>query len=166
MKIQTEQLQHLVDKQTSKVSGRKDTAGFDDLLAREMQEKGSQAATKATEPQATQATAPPSSGILGLHSLFATQQVNPSVSHQELMNTMDGVLNQLDQYAAKLGSPDVSLRSVYEELQGVGQQMDQLRQTMQAQGTSSPELDALYSEMEILATTETFKLNRGDYSAG
>lgn len=162
MKIQTEYLQHLGDKETSKVSGPKNGAGFDDLLAREMQENTSEV----TSSTASQATPTPSSGMLGLHSLLATQQVNPSVSHQELMNTMDGVLNQLDQYAAKLGSPDVSLRSVYEELQGVGQQMDQLRNTMQSQGTSSPELDALYSELEVLATTETFKLNRGDYSAG
>jgi hypothetical protein len=44
--------------------------------------------------------------------------------------------------------------------------MDRLRETMQSQGTSSPELDALYTEMDILATTETFKFNRGDYFAG
>jgi hypothetical protein len=44
--------------------------------------------------------------------------------------------------------------------------MDRLRETLQSQGASTPELDALYTEMDILATTETFKFNRGDYHAG
>ena len=160
MKISTEQLQLLAREQTKKSQGT-EGGGFDDLLANAMQEGTSQAATSSPQTSAV-----PQAGILGLNPLFATQQVSPSIDQQEIMNTMDGVLDQLDQYAAKLGSSDVSLRSAYQELQGIGQQMDRLRETMQARGESSPELDALYTEMDILATTETFKLNRGDYSAG
>jgi hypothetical protein len=160
MKISTEQLQLLAREQAKKGLGKNEGAGFNDLLAKEM--KGDSAAAASTAKQ----TAVPHAGILGLNPLFATQQVNPSIDQQEIMNTMDGVLNQLDQYAKKLGSSDVNLRNVYQELQGIGQQMDRLRETMQSQGTSSPELDALYTEMDILATTETFKFNRGDYFAG
>jgi hypothetical protein len=160
MKISTEQLQLLAREQAKKGQGTNEGAGFNDLLAKEMKGDSTTAASTAKQ------TAVPHAGILGLNPLFATQQVNPSIDQQEIMNTMDGVLDQLDQYAKKLGSSDVNLRNVYQELQGIGQQMDRLRETMQSQGTSSPELDALYTEMDILATTETFKFNRGDYFAG
>ncbi len=162
MKIRTEQLQVLAREQAQKGKSSQGV-GFDDLLAKKMQE-GKTDSSQAVSRMSQQA-AVPQVGIPGLNPLFANQQMGSSMNQKEIANTMNGVLDQLEQYAAKLGSPDVSLRSVYEELQGIGQQMDRLRKTMQSGETPSPELDALYTEMDILATTETFKLNRGDYSS-
>ncbi|PIE68923.1 MAG: hypothetical protein CSA21_05160 [Deltaproteobacteria bacterium] len=158
MKIQTEHLQ-LLAREQARQRPESQGVGFDDLLARQMQEGASQAASPAS-PQVK------AGGMLGLNPLLATQQVNPSDDQQAIMNSMDALLDQMDQYAATLGTSDVSLRHAYAKLQGIGQQMDQLRKTMQTQDNASPELNALCTEMDILATTETFKLNRGDYSAG
>ncbi|WP_462325236.1 hypothetical protein [Desulfoplanes sp.] len=160
MKISAEQLQLLAREQAKKSRSSNGGTGFDDLLAKKMEGDAPQGA-----PGSPHTSAVPQAGILGMNPLLPPQQVTPSSEQQEIMNTMDGVLDQLDQYAKKLGSSDTNLRNIYQKLQGLGQQMDRLRESMHNQGTSSPELDALYNEMDILATTETFKLNRGDYSA-
>ena len=74
-----------------------------------------------------------------------------------------GVLNLWDQYSQILGgaSTDASLRQAWTVLEGLDQNISQLRANPIA--GSNAAFDGLLNELEIMAATEKFKFNRGDY---
>ena len=76
-----------------------------------------------------------------------------------------GALDLWDRYAAILGSSpaDSALRDAYSLLEGIGDRIGELRANPAAAGNQA--LNGLLNELEVLATTEKFKFNRGDYYA-
>ncbi len=74
-----------------------------------------------------------------------------------------GTLDMWDKYAAILGSSpaDSALRDAYSLLEGIDNRILELRNNSVA--NSNPALNGLLNELEVLATTERFKFNRGDY---
>ena len=160
MKINTEQLNALMQEQTKKSSQQQGAPGFEDLLTQEMQK--SQSSASASGMGQTVPLSQP--GVLGINALLQSQGVEASNGQQEIMETMTGVLDQWDSYVEKLGSSGTTLRSAYSDLQDITQKMSKLKDTSGPENMP-PGLEALRNEMEVLATTETFKLNRGDYSA-
>lgn len=81
---------------------------------------------------------------------------------QAAMDQAAGTLDLWDNYARALGSSgNASLRDAYALLEGIDGQITALRSSP-AMGKSAA-FDGLVNELEILAATEKFKFNRGDY---
>lgn len=74
-----------------------------------------------------------------------------------------GTLDLWDNYSALLGNSNSAnyLRDAWNMLEGIDQQISQLRANPVAGKNSA--FDDLVNELEILSTTEKFKINRGDY---
>lgn len=81
---------------------------------------------------------------------------------QAAMDQAAGTLDLWDNYARALGSSgNTALRDAYALLEGIDGQLASLRSSP-AMGKSAV-FDGLVNELEILAATEKFKFNRGDY---
>ena len=84
----------------------------------------------------------------------------------EAMAQLDGLLDNWDAYARELGQGASSggLRGAYSMLQGIDSSLRDLKQTMP--NLSDHEgLAAVVNELEVMAATEKFKFNRGDYAS-
>lgn len=74
-----------------------------------------------------------------------------------------GLLEAWDQYAAAL-SDGGSQKNAWTQLLGMDDQVRALRGSLGGLGESNPALENIVNELEIMAATEKFKLNRGDYA--
>ena len=74
-------------------------------------------------------------------------------------------LDLWDNYAQAIGQDQSSLRDAYSILQGIDSKVAQLRQDTAGMAIRHSGLDDVLNQLEILTTTEKFKLNRGDYNA-
>lgn len=160
MKIQTDQLTTLRQATESSSEAQKPSDAFASMLAKEV---GSQTS------QESGLTAPPLSGlgalnIPGIQDVETVAATSPtSEVESAAMDTMDSLLDQWDDYTAQLaaGSQDDSLKKAYGVLENITSGVQELKSNLPA-GTSST-LGSMINEMEVLATTEQIKFNRGDY---
>lgn len=87
-------------------------------------------------------------------------------NQEALMAAFDqasGALDLWDQYARVLGcgSSDASLRDAWSLLEGLDSNIAALRANPIANGNEA--LSGIINELEVMAATEKFKFNRGDY---
>lgn len=169
MKIGTEQLEALQrQEQTQKktTGGVTSTGDFGALLSQEL------AGTEASQSAVT--VAPP--GAAGIDPLLMASSVGSvdgvdatstdATGLDEAMAQLDGLLDNWDAYARELGQGASSsgLRGAYSMLQGIDSSLRDLKQTMP--NLSDHEgLAAVVNELEVMAATEKFKFNRGDYAS-
>ncbi len=71
--------------------------------------------------------------------------------------TITAMIDGLDSYASKLSQSGTN-KEAWEELQVISSQMADMKQK-----DLPPALNAIVSEIEVLASTEQFKMSRGDY---
>lgn len=93
-----------------------------------------------------------------------SEAVDPdSAVLQAAFEQASGALDLWDSYRRTLGTSttDTALRDAWNLLEGIDAQMSQLRDNP-ARARSSA-LDSILKELEVMATTERFKFNRGDY---
>ena len=84
---------------------------------------------------------------------------------QSAFNSASGTLDLWDSYTKKLGSSDANnLRDVYSILENIDDHVNQLKTNAANLPTQNTELNSLVNELEIMATTERIKFNRGDYA--
>ena len=168
MKIGTEQLEAL---QRQEQTQRKTTGGaaavgdFGALLSQEL--SGTESA------QSAASVAPPgAAGIDPLLMVSAPDGVDEvdaasdSTGLDQAMEQLDGLLNNWDAYARELGqgASTGGLRGAYSMLQGIDNSLRDLKQNMP--NLSDHEgLAAVVNELEVMAATEKFKFNRGDYAS-
>lgn len=165
MKIRTEQLDALF-KQQELLAQKPTTAGKQDFGATLAQELG------LTQAEASSTTAPlpgANNPVIGQMLLDSTEKSSTAGAEelvmQQVMEQASGALNTWDSYVGALGKTGQqgSLREAYGFLQGLDGQVAALKQgAMPVQG-KNPGLDSLVQELEVMATTEKFKFNRGDY---
>ncbi len=154
MKINSE-YQQQINQNLEKTSRNKSSEDFSQMLEQEIsQSSGTSQGKEKSAPQSTQMMQ--STQALG-GSLLTMQQQEPSFMHQ-----MDNLLNQWENYAADMDSPESSLKQIYSHLEHI---MQGARDLKNSSGFDSQpqEVKSLVEELEILATTEVFKFNRGDY---
>ncbi len=77
--------------------------------------------------------------------------------YEQEIYTMAAMLDGLDAYAEKLTKTN-SDKDAWQDLQNISAQAQNLKQK-----DLPDELKSLVSEIELLSTTEQFKMNRGDY---
>ncbi|MBQ7457362.1 MAG: hypothetical protein IJS54_07145 [Desulfovibrio sp.] len=143
------------------------TEQFDDLLqsALAQQEVTEQAGVpQALRPLAEQANMISSMLFqpLGDQESFA----NESNLWQHTVENASGTLDLFDSYAKTLESPQNanSLREAYAILENIGTQVARLKHSMRSLPTNDSGLSSLINELDVMATTERVKFNRGDYA--
>lgn len=164
MKIRNEQIEALQQQEQAKSKKHRDDNGlFEDMLSQEVHRNGT-GAESAGHP-----AGPRPGGLLGIGGLLNVQSsASPraaEATEQGLMDKLDSLLDRWENYADTLGSEAAgeNLRKAYGMLEDISEGVNQLREVMPDLAEKNPELNALVSEVEVLAATEQFKFNRGDY---
>lgn len=169
MKIQNEHLRALQENEAQRAKKTQNGEGFDALLSREI------TANPAQGEEA--ASAAPLPGLAGPHGIqnpallemqaaktSGTLQAQGMGVLQEATGDMDAMLSMLDNYAGQLAlDGKADMREAFSLLEGVSGEISRFKAKYPTVGTEQPELASLVEELDVLATTETFKFNRGDY---
>lgn len=165
MEINTQQMDALLKLQEQQAQlPRKNTGqatGFEALLTRQLESGAPAPLQDATVSR----VAPPElyNQIL-VNETGEKEQLDPdSAVLMEAFEQASGTLDLWDSYTKTLGTSttDTALRDAWGLLEGIDDQVARLREHP-ARGKSST-LDSILNELEVLATTEKFKFNRGDY---
>jgi len=77
-----------------------------------------------------------------------------------LLTSMEGTMDIFTAYTKSLITDK---KSAWAELDNVSVNLNSLRKSNPDLAVRNPEMDTMLNEMEVLATTEKFKFNRGDY---
>jgi hypothetical protein len=159
MKISSEQVRILQEQEALRGKPARGGAEFSDLLARQLNPAG----TQGPGMSGPLAAAGPVAAPLPLSGLQDAQgQAEPAL--QEAAARLDGMFSIMESYAARIGSGnDADLRGAYALLQDMSSQVTDFKDRFPNAAREQPVLAALLNEVDVLATTETFKFNRGDY---
>ena len=169
MKIDPNRIDPLVQQEQARkkpaVAGR---GGFDELLGRLAEDMAAvpmppPGASAAFDPRFA-ASVSSSGGLSAADALSATAFLQEETA--SAVSSLDGLLDEMDAYAREIGSGENShLRNAYTRLDGIESRLQALKATpalTQALADNGG-LAAIVNEMEVLAATEKFKFNRGDY---
>lgn len=156
MKISTEQLRALQEIEVNKAKEHKASGDFGELLTRQL-DAGQQ-------PAALEHAAAPQPAVLLPLSGVTEDSALSSAPFEEAATMMDGMFNTLEQYAGQLAqaeNPD--MRAAYATLENMRGQIADFKSRYPNAAEEQPGLAAMVNELDVLATTEVFKFNRGDY---
>lgn len=161
MKISNEQLRAIQEQEVQRSKGQKGVqqGDFTDLLARHL-EADTQSPSAVTE----KLSAPAGGVSLPVTGILEDSATTAAPFLEEAANAMEGMFDTLDGYALQLaGSEPGNLKEAYSLLQNMNGQIADFKQRFPGAAEEQPELAAMVNELDVLATTETFKFNRGDY---
>jgi hypothetical protein len=164
MKVRMEQLNALLQQEQAAQKAQLKGEGFEAMLAKELRQPGGGA----------QGTLPPLPGIQAgvINQMLLEQLPDQAESVDPLENVLQqslqqasGLLDSLNAYANALSArgTDGNLKALYPLLEGLEQQVGILKQGVAPLENKHAGLASLVNELEILATAEKFKFNRGDY---
>ncbi|MDO4766931.1 MAG: hypothetical protein Q4B25_02125 [Pseudomonadota bacterium] len=151
MKITPDQLAALLPQQ-KKISQNNQGDGFARFLTQEMQSEN------AAQPAATALPVMPQPGI--------DQVLQASMLHtsteRTIMDKMDTLLAKWENYSQTLAAPQGDLRAGYRILDEIRSHVRDVKGDASI-AAGKGDLDRMIEELDILAVTEEFKFNRGDY---
>lgn len=158
MKILTDQTTPVTQAWQVKSSQSTPTQSFGEVLAQQV--AGMQATAQAAQTA-------PSAGVAGLAQAAALQAVTPTEqtsSTDQVMNTVDSMLGQWENYADQLAAGGSNnLRQAYGTLESIQTGVQKLKSDNPGLTEQNTQLSSLVNELDVLATTEKIKFNRGDY---
>lgn len=167
MEINAEQLEALLRVQEQQAHNARKPSGqpgvFDAVFTQQL--SGQDAGAAAASPLPPGAQTALYSQIL-LNDASASAATDPDAAvFQAAFDQASGTLDMWDAYAKTLGSSgkDASLREAYAILEGIDSEVARIRQDTSGVRGKNQGLDSLLNELEVLAATEKFKFNRGDY---
>ncbi len=153
--------------QTVKTKSANSTA-FEDILQSAMQEpdatrldEGISLANLERSPQNMRIEAE------DIERLQASEENTSTNPRQALLNEIDNSLSSLDMYTQSIQSQNAShnlMKQAWQGLMAFSQSVNDLRQNYANLSEQDSSLDAMINDLEIMAVTETYKFNRGDYS--
>lgn len=166
MNIRTDQVEALLrqQEQAAKKTTPANSADFGAILASKMDSAPGVGAERPTPGAELR------SAIVGRMLLADAEKISGSADAEEeatrqTLERASKALDTWDSYIDVLGKPGVGgLRKAYGLLEGLDAQVAALKQGAEPMLGKRPEVDGLISELEIMAVTEKFKFNRGDYS--
>ena len=165
MKIKSEYLEALRQEDVQRARQLSGTGTFDDVLAMESAKKDTACVAQET-PGAKSVLAPPLLAGVDCAETATEEAADATpLTGRTVMEHLDSVLDQLESYASTLkgDTAQSGLRNAYGVLEGISTQVDQLKQTLPDLPEGNAALQSVVDELEILAVTERFKFNRGDY---
>ena len=152
MKITSDQLAALQLQQ--KNAARNITGeGFAQALAQELQSGSSVQAGAAATPAAPMVRLD--------QALQAAMLTQPT--EQTIMDKMSSLLSKWENYSQIIGAADGDLREGYNLLADIRQDIRDVKSDLARKPGLGQNLETMVEELDILATTEEFKFNRGDY---
>ena len=161
MKIQNDPLRALLEQDETRRNSA-GAEGFEVLLHKELQRSPVEGGAGPVAA-AGQASAVLALQIRAAQELGGVKEADEGVS-DAFMGQLDGLLNKWENYAASLSNPSgASLKSLHSLLGDLGGTLDELKAALPGLNGGMEELGGLVNELEVLETTERFKLNRGDY---
>lgn len=158
MKIHPDQIEGVRQSQLQQQQADKakqPATAFGDVLGQAVAKNGEGSTTSGVVPPALLGNVNP------LLSIQAMQQVE-STNVEQAAAKVDAVLDQVEDYTAKLrnvASDGTGLREAHAALQDMQGQVNDLKTVAAEQ----PGLQSIVNELDVLARTEQFKFNRGDY---
>jgi len=163
MKVRVEQLNALLQQEQATQKAQPKGESFEAMLAKELRQPGGGAQGTLPPPPGAQA------GVISqmlLEPLDQAESANPleDVLQQSFQQT-SGLLDSLNAYVNALSArgADSNLKAIYPLLEGLEQQLRILKQGATPLEAKHAGLASLINELEVLATAEKFKFNRGDY---
>ena len=100
----------------------------------------------------------------GMGISLPTTAVGADMDATEAMIQLSGLLDGFDVYAQILGSGgEKNLKTAYTALEQLSGMVAALRSSLSDVVAKHPGLNDVFNELEVLAHTEQFKFNRGDY---
>lgn len=164
MEINTQQMEALLQLQEQQAQlPRKNSGaatGFEEILGQQLSQGNSAQMADATLAGPARANF---YNPLLIDETDQAKQLDPdSAVLKAAFDQASGTLDLWDSYAHALGTStnDTALRDAWNLLEGIDNNLTQMKSVR----GKNPELDALLNELEIMATTEKFKFNRGDYT--
>jgi len=162
MKIEQSRIDPLLQQeQAQKARGERTGEGFGEVMAREAA-RGD--ASRAGMPL------PPPGVAAGFDPRFAASDVMAAAllheGAEEAASGLEGLLDELAAYARELdGRGDSHLRGAYGRLESIESRLNALKADPAAGQALAlnQNLAGILNELEVLAATEKFKFNRGDY---
>jgi hypothetical protein len=152
MKITSDQLAALQLQQKNKARNGPDD-GFAQALAQEL-DSGSEAKAGAAMT--------PAGPMVRLDQALQAAMLNKP-TEQTIMDKMNSLLSKWENYSQIIGEADGDLREGYTLLADIRQDIREVKSDMALNPDQAQGLENMVEELDILATTEEFKFNRGDY---
>lgn len=81
-----------------------------------------------------------------------------------ILTGIDGTLADMDEYSNALQNPSTqNLKQAWNDLSSMNADISTMRKDYSKLSRENTDLDTMINDLEIMAVTETFKFNRGDY---
>ena len=161
MKITNEQISALQESEARRKPGTAEE-GFEALFAEELGSQKAQGKPQASEAQSVMRQHAVSPFPTAEMSAVAAIAGDSDAATAQMR--MEGLFSGMEDYAGALSSNDpAALRNAYSLLENMTGEIASFRAAYPDMETQQPELAAMVNELEVLAVTETFKFNRGDY---
>lgn len=152
MKITSDQLAALQIKQKNAARNTPGD-GFAQALAQELD--------ASPTSQAGTAQAPVGPAVRLDQALQAAMLRNPT--EQNVMDKMQDLLSKWENYSRIIGGQEGNLREGYSLLADIQNDLREVKDDLARIPAPGQGLTAMIEELDVLATTEEFKFNRGDY---
>lgn len=178
MKI-TDELQRLLNveqtREQAKNVGGSGTQDFEEVLLKQISGQQSQTGTVGADPNLLRTRADPlrlaSIGANILGGLDCAEGLGDDKAEtdvdQVMQNLLGGFTSSMDSLAAFASSLNSqapnALKTAWNALDNLDVNLDFLRKELGRLPQANADMEAVLNEMEILAVTERFKFNRGDY---
>ena len=127
--------------------------GFAQALAQELQSGSAVAAGSAATPAGPMVRLD--------QALQAAMLTQPT--EQTIMDKMSSLLSKWENYSQIIGAADGDLREGYTLLSDIRHDIREVKDSLSKASATEQGLAPMIEELDILATTEEFKFNRGDY---
>lgn len=159
--------------QTPKAKGADSSTVFDDVLQQAIQQSdaniNSLEGNASLSAQTTVSQSTPAAEINAVSQALDTETDGNSearYSAQRIVSGIEHSLSGLDAYTSSLKNLDsgASLKQAWQNLSAFTQSVENLRQNYADLSQQDSSLNAMINDLEIMAVTETYKFNRGDYS--
>ena len=163
MKIQNDSLRALLEQGEAHRKPKAGVEGFETLMAQQMgQHQGDVQA--GLIKNAEHNTAALAMQIRAAQELGGAASLNEDAGEDFVFDRVNDLLDKWSLYAGAMDRPDVaSLKSMYGLLNGMGGELQAIKEAMLGLTGDNSNLAGLVNELEVLATTERIKFDRGDY---
>ena len=166
MKINNQHLEALrqVQEQSQKTGAAKSSGG-EDFAKALAQELGAAEGVGNAAGAARQVSSGELAASMGISLPSAATGVDADAADAaEAMAQLSGLLDGFDAYAQVLGNGgEQNLKAAYTALEQLSGTVDTLKGSLSGTAAKYPGLNDVLNELEVLAHTEQFKFNRGDY---